>query len=117
MSCDKTETCKSMLTPHEAKLYLAEQLPEKIVIGSTREYFYWRDKDTPLSGLILETEWQQIALWVEEKMFKLQGCTRYYETLDEMCEVKRLEGDFWIDGRHCDYTTRATAMKEAGIKV
>ena len=105
MSCDKTETCKSMLTPHEAKLYLAEQLPEKIVIGSTREYFYWRDKDTPLSGLILETEWQQIALWVEEKMTDEQW--HYYQD--------KLQDDRFMFT--APYTTRATTMKEAGIKL
>jgi len=102
-----------MLTQHEAQLYFAEQLPDKIVYvpfnmeGDIEQepYFYW--KDNTLQNEILETEWQQIALWIEEKMTDEQFDS-YYRKLAGYFGVVRLI-------ILAPYITRATAMKESGL--
>lgn len=110
----------TMLTPHEAKLYFSEKLPERIFVAhrtATEPAFYWIKGSIPCEE-ILETEWEQIRLWVEEKVPK------YFELL-YLNECLKLcykpEKESWLSGTHIlkllkqDYTTRSTAMKESGL--
>lgn len=100
-----------MLTPHEAKRYLTEQLPERI--GYIKEdawpfrYIKREGKTTIYCNPILETEWQQIALWVEEKMTDEQF-DNYYRKLAGYFGVVKLI-------ILATYTTRANAMKDSGL--
>ena len=87
-----------------------------------RDRYYW----TATDAHVLETEWQQIALWVEEKMTDEQF-EKYQTQIREGTEdtqYESSEGDLmswtitdWRKIISAPYTTRATAMKEAGIKV
>ena len=94
-----------MLTQHEAQLYLAEQLPDVVMGGleihnSLGSYFYWRHKGH--HQLIPEESWQQIALWVEEKIPN----NRKGEYMSEISEDRDWETC------HANYIIRASAMKE-----
>jgi hypothetical protein len=108
-----------MLTPHEAKLYLAEQLLERIEVFENKKFFYWKGSTTfgMFPVVILETEWQQIALWIEEKMTDEQH-HKYRVKLWH--SVSHHEDDFkgYLQARaylSANYTLRATAMKESGL--
>jgi hypothetical protein len=104
-----------MLTTHEAKLYLAEQLPERIITCSCNTHaghFYYKTLNVDNIGQeILETEWQQIALWVEEKMTYEQRCSMagWYKK-NSQSSLGAI-----LDAMKADYTTRVTAMKESKL--
>lgn len=108
-----------MLTNNEAKLYLAEQLPEKIIIHATGDHL-WRE---PFARAIRETEWQQIAIWVEEKIVpvdKVLERRKYVFELMKQIGISPDMGGKWSFVQdfallHTSYTTRATAMKESGL--
>jgi hypothetical protein len=101
-----------MMTNHEAKLYLAEKLPE--MIGNINDCYVWMESfsnGTKLYGkVILETEWEQIRLWVEEKMNTAEYFT-YIQKLAGDCDWKELTRKIVS----ATYATRATAMKESGL--
>jgi hypothetical protein len=104
-----------MLTSHEAKLYLAEKLPERIQKHqkyADEIYIWWKDGEHPDDmDEVRETEWQQIALWVEEKMTYEQRCSMagWYKK-NSQSSLGAI-----LDAMKADYTTRVTAMKEAGL--
>jgi hypothetical protein len=107
-----------MMTNHEAKLYLAEKLPERISMTMSGNF------QLEVDGKwhhIIETEWQQIALWFEEKM-TFEEKQLYAMRLFLLCKHnygvgKTLPSDLTLqfEFTHADYTTRATAMKESGL--
>lgn len=104
-----------MLTNQEAKIYLAEQLPEKITL--THTMLWCKDipeNPYPTCRPVLETEWQQIALWVEEKMTDEQSDKYRPKLFDLTLSNKYPYG--WARGYlSASYATRATAMKESGL--
>ncbi len=121
-----------MLTELEARIYLAEKLPERIItehltrpaqtnLDGTKheaysEYkFRWLDKGNwPERPEILETEWQQIALWVEENMaYEQWDCFDFNLTMLAPANLSGIQIARWKT--QSNYITRATAMKEAGI--
>jgi hypothetical protein len=105
-----------MLTQHEAQLYLAEKLPERIeyvpfaMEGDIEHepYFAWKEGSL---DPILETEWQQISLWVEEKIPYSKWMT-YVDKLEELIIDQSPTKDYRVIS--ANYITRATAMKETG---
>ena len=100
-----------MMTLHEAQLYLAVKLPERIEL--LYGIPYWKHP-CPQPPHILETEWQQIALWVEEKMTDEQ----YYRYVSACHIAASLHEDNYQKARNylsANYITRATAMKESGL--
>ena len=118
------------MTNHEAKIYLAEQLPERIAKYSTgivccevddveitrlgMVYGDWLFGWKETKREVLETEWQQIALWVEEKMTDEQSDKYRPKLFDLTLSNKYPYG--WARGYlSASYTTRATAMKESGL--
>ncbi len=108
----------NMLTQHKAQLYLAEQLPERIAkdrYGDLCWIIQIELVKVP-HDRILETEWQQIALWVEEKMTDEQWF-EYRNTMKKLWSAAESYMTFerWLS--QATYITRATAMKEAGIKL
>jgi len=102
-----------MLTPHEAKLYLAGLLPERIKYGVTSEQFFWLHRHGLVKSQVLETEWQQIALWVEEKMTDEQW-ERFDFELNKLWQNAPV-GHWSRHRSQATYTTRANAMKESGL--
>ena len=120
------------MTPLEAQSYLAEKLPERIVTEhltrpaqtnldgtkheSYSEYkFRWLDKGNwPVRPEIPEESWQQIALWVEEKMTRPQRLV-YSDRLDSICDNNNKTDWYPFEAIHATYITRATAMKESGL--
>ena len=101
-----------MLTQLEARIYLAEQLPERILVSAKtsyhREGIFWIGKYDENNHYLYvrETEWQQIALWVIQKL-PLQKKTILAKKLIE------LFGDYGAIFR--EYHEIATAMKESGL--
>ena len=98
------------MTNHEAKLYLAEKLPKRIKTvkhnGIDDEDYYMLINGKPTGIPILETEWQQIALWVLQK--------QSMEDKEKVCKISGLKHDYcaWID---LTIEELATAMKESGL--
>ena len=109
-----------MLTQLEARIYLAEQLPERILVSAKtsyhREGIFWIGKydENNLYRYVRETEWQQIALWVEEKMTDEQFIN-YRNQLIMMIPESNAETEQGRFVLSANYTTRATAMKESGL--
>ena len=126
---DNPKENKSMMTQHEALLYLAAQLPEIVAMRDSylnhagtrittpnKDTACWKDSGLP----ILSTEWQQIAIWVEEKMTDEQWREYIIQLHYFLLGTVWAMSDIQMDLRKtvsATYTTRATAMKEAGIKI
>ena len=120
---DNPKENKSMMTQHEALLYLAAQLPEIVAMRDSylnhagtrittpnKDTACWKDSGLP----ILSTEWQQIALWVEEKMTRPQRLV-YSDRLDSICDNNNKTDWYPFEAIHATYITRAAAMKESGL--
>ena len=112
-----------MLTNQEAKIYLAEQLPVKITL--THTMLWCKDipeNPYPTCRPVLETEWQQIALWVEEKILAHQWNIYLVKLWRLTCDKEGQQPSCAYGSPPCmlalvraNYTTRATAMKESEL--